>query len=210
VAPLWADLDGTGGTARYQTTGTAPNRVFTMEWLNWRWGKAATQPVISFQVRIYEGSNAIELNYRSEAGAVSTTAPYSAAFAGLRVHNFATQIDQGIELASLGTAPGFNQTAPFAGILTKPASGQLYRFTPTPNTLPTCPVVSGAGLDQLRPTSARIVWSVNGNTAGGTVRVHYGPSGFVLGSPADQLAPACPATRLPLPIYCRTRITSTW
>lgn len=48
IAPLWADLSGSGGTVSYQTTGTSPARMFTTEWRNFRWDRLATQAVVSF------------------------------------------------------------------------------------------------------------------------------------------------------------------
>ena len=41
IAPLWDDLDGrsTGSYASYEVSGTAPNRVFTIEWRNWEWNR---------------------------------------------------------------------------------------------------------------------------------------------------------------------------
>lgn len=63
IAPLWDDLDGraTGGVSRafYELTGTAPNRVLTVEWRNWEWDYASSSPVMSFQVKLYETTNAI-------------------------------------------------------------------------------------------------------------------------------------------------------
>ncbi|GAB2966334.1 hypothetical protein GCM10027048_40800 [Hymenobacter coalescens] len=187
LAPLWADLSGTGGTARYATTGTAPNRVFAMEWLNWRWGKGAPQPVVSFQVRLYEGSNRIEYSYRAEAGSLDSSQPNSGAYAGLSIYDFGLGYSRYLALSDLGSAPTLNPPAPFSVILTKPASGQLFRFTPTPNTLPPCEAPLYTSLDQLRRTTAKVTWRLNPQGAGGSPRVHYGPRGFVLGSAADQV-----------------------
>jgi hypothetical protein len=51
LAPLWDDLQvGSAGSVRYATTGTAPNRIFTVEWLNMEWDWLASGPGISFQV----------------------------------------------------------------------------------------------------------------------------------------------------------------
>ncbi len=52
LAPLWDDLNGTGGTFSYSTTDVAPNRVFTAEWKNWKWNLYATSATISFQVKL--------------------------------------------------------------------------------------------------------------------------------------------------------------
>lgn len=69
IAPLgYNALSGEKGNASYKTEGTAPNRVFTFEWLNWLWDWDAARSCISFQVKLYETSNRIEFYYRKEAG----------------------------------------------------------------------------------------------------------------------------------------------
>ena len=45
LAPLWDDLDLSGGGFRTSVTGTAPNRVFTAEWHNARWQSECHGPV---------------------------------------------------------------------------------------------------------------------------------------------------------------------
>jgi hypothetical protein len=47
IAPLWDDLQCTNNV-RYQTSGSTPNRVFTIEWLNMEWNYGANTAVISF------------------------------------------------------------------------------------------------------------------------------------------------------------------
>ncbi|MCB2407575.1 hypothetical protein [Hymenobacter lucidus] len=193
IAPLWADLDGQGGSAWYQTTGAAPNRVFTMEWREYRWDRLATQPVVSFQARLYEGSNRIEFSYRAEAGSVSSgSGSYTSdARAGLTILNYSTGLHSPIMIGGLGTAPQLNP-ADRSGTLVKPATGQLYQFSPTPNTIPACAAPYYSVLGRLGQTTARVDWSINPQVASGIPRVHYGPRGFVLGSAADRIAPGLP------------------
>ncbi|SHJ62337.1 Por secretion system C-terminal sorting domain-containing protein [Hymenobacter daecheongensis DSM 21074] len=78
LAPFWDDLDGggPGASAQYAVTGTAPNRVLTMEWL--RFGafvnpNPTTSNVISFQVKLHETSGRIEYVYRREASSAAVT-----------------------------------------------------------------------------------------------------------------------------------------
>jgi hypothetical protein len=69
IAPLWEDLVSLGNTnankvglIRHATTGTAPNRVLTVEWAEMeRFGYGS--PSLNFQVKLYEGTNNIELVY---------------------------------------------------------------------------------------------------------------------------------------------------
>ncbi len=68
---LWDDMDGFTGAGSYTTTGAAPNRIFTFQWKNWEWNWLATGPNISFQIKLYEGTNVIEYVYRQESAAGS-------------------------------------------------------------------------------------------------------------------------------------------
>ncbi|MEZ4686441.1 MAG: hypothetical protein R3B47_10365 [Bacteroidia bacterium] len=63
IAMFWDDLHpGLGGTVRYQTLGTAPNRVFVIEFLNVPRCCASTNPTVSGQVVLFEGSDDIEIH----------------------------------------------------------------------------------------------------------------------------------------------------
>ena len=42
-----------------------------MEWSNWQWASGADLSSISFQVKLYEGTNVIEFVYNQEAGSVA-------------------------------------------------------------------------------------------------------------------------------------------
>ena len=183
AAPLWANLSGQGGAASYQTTGTAPNRVFAFEWRDWRWDHLAPQAVVSFQVRLYEGSNRVEFSYQSGAGSVSAAASDARAIIGLLSETSAAP--RVVLLSDVGAAPSLNPS-PQTAVLTRPATGQQYSFTPSPNTLPACPVPDAPSVAVLRRDNARV--SIINSSLGGTYRVHYGVRGFVLGSPDDQLA----------------------
>ena len=63
IAPFWDDLNpSSGGTVRYRTFGSSPNRYLVVEWsgvpLYYRPAEAQT-----FQVILYEGSNDIKFQY---------------------------------------------------------------------------------------------------------------------------------------------------
>ena len=137
IAVLWDALSGTGGTASYVITGTPPNRVFTFQWLNWRWNAAATAANISFQAKLYEGTNVIQFIYRPEAGSF-TSANASATigmeggsfFAGDRgsYQNFVSLSD-----ASPAATPVNNLNpggVSMNAISDRPVAGQTYTFTP--------------------------------------------------------------------------------
>ncbi len=126
VAPLWDDLNGAGtGTASYLTTGAPGSQVFTFEWLNWKWNWGATAAVISFQVKLYEGTNVVEFIYQQEAAAINGTGSASIGLAGSAT---------GVYLSlnnSTGT-PVASNSVNTTNIATKPATGQIYTFTPPP------------------------------------------------------------------------------
>jgi hypothetical protein len=157
VAPIWDDNDGraTGGsTASYLTTGTAPNRVFTMEWLNWEWRYNSTSPTISCQVKLYEGTNVIEFIYRPESGTVSSGT------ASIGLCGLGTGPGTFLSLSDAGASPSVSSTVETTNIGTKPATGQVYTFTP-----PTCLATPNFIRDTLTTTTTA---SVKFNTAIGS------------------------------------------
>ncbi|KAA5532954.1 choice-of-anchor J domain-containing protein, partial [Paenimyroides baculatum] len=134
IAPLWGDLDGNAtvsGTkvskATYQVTGTAPNRVLTVEWLNWEWSWSSTTPVISFQVKLYETTNVIEFVYRHETTANTTTT----ASIGI---NDATGSGNGsfLNLNTSMATPTVTSTTAVTSLSGRPVDNQIFRFTPPP------------------------------------------------------------------------------
>jgi hypothetical protein len=66
LAPWWDDLKTDGATTiKYQTLGTTPNRVFTVEWKNILSYSSVATSRLNFQVKLYESSNIIEFHYGS-------------------------------------------------------------------------------------------------------------------------------------------------
>ena len=123
IAPLWDDLDGAAaGTASYLTAGTAGNRVFTFEWLNWEWNYTANAAVISFQVKLYENNGKVEFIYRQDGTAVSSGSA-SIGITGLTSGNF-------LSLNSTGTSPTSSSISETTNLSSKPSTGQIYSFLP--------------------------------------------------------------------------------
>ena len=129
VAPLWDDINlQSTNNIKYTTTGSAPNRVFIVEWVNARWGFGASAACISFQVKLYETSNWIEFAYKQETGTpVSPSASVGLTAIGTGNNNF-------ISLSNLTAAPSVSTTTEVTTIATKPATNQSYIFKP--GTLP--------------------------------------------------------------------------
>ena len=66
LGPWWSDLStGSSGQISYQTLGTAPNRVFVIQWKNILayYDASSTTTYLNFQVRLSESSNFIDLCY---------------------------------------------------------------------------------------------------------------------------------------------------
>ena len=65
IAPFWDDIVtwDTAGAVYYQTIGTAPNRIFVVEWYDNQHYYSSTSG-ITFEVILYEGSNNIKFQYQ--------------------------------------------------------------------------------------------------------------------------------------------------
>ena len=77
IAPWWEDLqvNSTNSQIFYEFSGTAPERILTVEWFNVSIATYST-PIFNFQVKLYESSNIIEMIYgpaNSEANPVSAS-----------------------------------------------------------------------------------------------------------------------------------------
>ncbi len=124
LAPLWDDLDMASGTFRYQTSGIAPNRIFTAEWRNVEWNWNSNTPVISFQIKLFETSGIIQFEYLQEPGIVSG----ASATIGIRGLDFSST-NAFISLTNASTNPTSSTSNSTNTINTKPATGQIYRFS---------------------------------------------------------------------------------
>ena len=171
VAPLWDDLEGSSSSnsdALYQVTGTAPNRVFTFEWKRWEWTYSASDPVVSFQAKLYETSNLIEFVYQQEP-----TPPVSPGWGTISA---SIGIADGLTYLSVQDVsnPTVSSTVESDTITQRPATGDVYSFTP-----PSCIGSSGLGAYNIVADSASIYWDGTSQTQW---EIEYGTTGFSLGS----------------------------
>ena len=75
VAAFGRDLQGNaGGLISYVTTGTAPNRVLTVEWKDYR-AYAASGASYNFQIKLSETTNKVEIVYGSFTNNATTYTP---------------------------------------------------------------------------------------------------------------------------------------
>lgn len=127
--PFWRDLDGrgTGSQAYYTVTGTAPNRVFTFEWSDWRYyWYVDYSSSFSVQVKLYETTNQIDFVYSNPDG-VALSSWSSGGSIGIA--NSSTDY---LSLDGYGSSPSASFTTFTSNLMQIPATGQIYRFTPPP------------------------------------------------------------------------------
>ena len=113
----------------YEVSGTAPNRVLTVEWrtqLNstgtYYWYNCANGPLLRYKARLYEGSNRIEFHYGFLYPSLTTSA--SIGFAAGSAEFMSVTPGSGASASS--TTSNDNVNLPSTGI----QQGTIYSFTP--------------------------------------------------------------------------------
>ena len=128
IAPFWGDLDiQQDSNLIYQTTGTAPNRVFAIEWKNIKWDYQCTAAVGSFQLKLYETSNIVEFDYLNLNGT-----PTNNARASIGITNKATGLGNFISVQSSTTNATSSRFIENSAIVSFPATNTVYQFFPLP------------------------------------------------------------------------------
>lgn len=132
LAPLWDDLATTnaanGGQVNYSLNGTtAPNRVLTVEWKSMKWDYSATNAnwAISFQCKLYEGTNRIEFTYSRNGNATANliSADASIGISGTTSGDF-------YSLGDVTATPSVSKVTETTTLASKPATNQVYRWDP--------------------------------------------------------------------------------
>jgi hypothetical protein len=137
VSPLWDNLKvGSSGNVNYKLTGTSPNQVFTIEWKQMKWQNDAAAACISLQVKLYETSNQIDFVYFRESGTVTTTS----ASIGLK----GTTATDFYSLNNTSSASTANYGTETNTLAIKPATNQIYRWTPITMTYSSCTVAQAS------------------------------------------------------------------
>jgi hypothetical protein len=138
IAPLWDDTDMGLGNVSYLVSGTAPNRVFTVQYTDAQWNYQSTT-LFNFQAKIFE-SGKISFVYGSSTGA--PTSP--SASIGI---NMAPGGSGWYYSVTPGAAASASTTAENTTIATFPAQGTTYDFTPVvvgPNDLAATTITGSA------------------------------------------------------------------
>ena len=152
IAPLWDDLRlNNNQSLKYLTTGTTPNRIFTVEWSNVQWSLNTLNNVISFQMKLYETSNLIQFHYQpldgniADASAsigIATCSSCTGSF--LSVNNFLDAAISGVQ--------------EFKNINVKPLTSMSFEFAPAKTALPETLIID-------KYTSRKVSFSWNSSSS---------------------------------------------
>ena len=152
LMPLWDDLKNTI-TPRYIVSGTSPNRIFKLEWSQQKWNYTSSADVISFQVWLYESTNVIEYIYKNGVNPIANgNGSNNTGGATIGIYDGASTY---LTLSNSGINPTSQSGVFTTNILTKPAEGQLYRFSP-PASMPTSAVATA-----INCSGATVNWAVS-------------------------------------------------
>jgi uncharacterized protein YjdB len=117
-----------GTQISYQTSGVAPNRIFTVQWKNAGYFASAT-PRMSVQLLLYEGSNIIDFVYDK----ISTGA-YSGGLCAIGITGGSGASVTGAvpywSLNNTSAAPTPSMTTETRNLAGEPATNQVYRWSP--------------------------------------------------------------------------------
>lgn len=125
IAPLWDDGNRNAGAITYSTTGSAPNRVLTVDWNNVNTGgggSTSATNLVSFQLRIYETTNIVEFVY---GGTLATAGALSASI-GLNDMTSFMSVTPGAPSTS-STSTANNSISSLSNV-----QGKKYTFSPPP------------------------------------------------------------------------------
>ncbi|WP_315823651.1 hypothetical protein [Paraflavitalea speifideaquila] len=142
IAPLWDDLLVPANGMSYEVTGAVGSRVLTVQWANVRWNRAATNAIISFQVRFYEGTNVVDFIY-DQTNRTPNNASASIGLSGGGVISdfYSVYIDGNIDAtATYGSETNWNYRKPYDGDTYTWTPTICFMFLPLPGRLPAmCP-----------------------------------------------------------------------
>jgi subtilisin-like proprotein convertase family protein len=162
------NLASTTGEIRYETLGSAPNRVFVIQWKNFRpaFSTSITSAyVFDFQIRLNETTNVINVVYGGTLNfIIGATAQSGTRQVGLRgasnadynnrLNNTATLFTSSAAGTANTSTQAFNTTTTPPGM---PSNGLNYTWTP-----PSCAAPSGLTSNITSGTTATISWTASG------------------------------------------------
>lgn len=145
------------GKVHYKVTGTAPNRVLVVEWLNMSLNSTSTTADATWQVRLYETTGAIELIYGyvsvGAGGPISTVkAGISSTSTAYNVVDFAAHTNS----TSTNTSNTLNNGVQTQISSAANGSRRYYRFVP-----PTPAAPSNLTFSNIYSSSMKMNWTDN-------------------------------------------------
>ncbi|MFT3793886.1 GEVED domain-containing protein [Flavobacterium sp.] len=138
IAPFWDDNNTVGGSLQYLTTGSAGNRVLTVQWTDMHVGStgSTTSPTLSMQLRLYEATGGIEFIYGPRSATL--TAGASVGYSGA-VGTYRSMTPASPPSASTSSTTTENTTVTETNL----PSGTTYSFVPaTPATITWSPTAN--------------------------------------------------------------------
>jgi len=148
LAPLWIDVITSGPCVRYATTGTAPNRVFTIEWDSvsfYSAGGATLVPYESVELILHETTNIIDFAYNNiTTGGASNTGDLAIGITdGTGSYPVYSTIDYW-SLDTTGAAPSPSMTTLHPSLYGLPATNQVYEWNPNCTGTPSAGIIIAA------------------------------------------------------------------
>ncbi len=178
IAPLYYDqttdtsgggLDALGNGLKYLTSGTVGNRVLTVEWIRTQpWYSGANgRPVFNYQLKLYEGTGAIEFVYgymniglfNFSAQTINIVQGYTSGMNGTSISTSPTateilvqQIQNSTDFSHVGVNGGATNAA--HNLQTLPVSNTLIKFSPP---VPSAP--ASLSFPTVTQTSMQLQWT---------------------------------------------------
>lgn len=125
LAPLWDDNEIQAGNFSYKTDFISGDSVFTAQWLNTEWNYNSS-PTLSFQVKLFKNSGTIQFIYRQESGSPTPGNPG----ASIGITAVGTGSGNFLSLSNSTASPTISSTTENNNIILRPATGQIYQFSP--------------------------------------------------------------------------------
>lgn len=179
IAPLWDDLSVVDSASISRVvTGTAPNRVLTVEWRNVKWPSSAATANAEFQVKLYENGSKIEFIYGT-FGTVAATVTASIGLSDNSTLSAATRATGTYLSLNVGGTTGaktFYATMglEFAGVMQAPDNNTIITFTTPSAPMAGTYTVGGTSPSFATLSEAAIALNVRGVNGAVTINIRPG------------------------------------
>ncbi|SEP81451.1 fibronectin type III domain-containing protein [Flavobacterium urocaniciphilum] len=157
----------TNGAVVYELTGSAPNRVLTIEYPNYFIDWSATGNTLSAQIKLYEGTNKIEIVYGASAKVSSFTGQVGlVSNTNNNYSNRTTTTDW-----SASANGGSNASTMTWSATVGPANGLTYTWNP-----PTCLGPTSLNASNLNTNDATLNWTASTSNPSNNYDVYWSTS----------------------------------